>query len=93
MIVSPGMKHIIAIISIAVAVLTSAYRAEGQDIESYRGGVRAADGSSVSESFALYYWRDRIDIDEEYLDNRAQIEHIRDYLARSPHIDSITIYA
>lgn len=50
-------------------------------------------GSSVVESFAIYYWRDGIEIDEDYLDNRAQTDHIKDYLARSPHIDSLTIYA
>lgn len=58
-----------------------------------RGGGFCADRTSVAENFALYYWRDRIDIDENYLDNRSQIEHIKDYLAHSPRIDSITIYA
>lgn len=47
----------------------------------------------VTESFAIYYWRDGIKIDEDYLDNRAQTDHIKDYLARSPRIDSLTIYA
>lgn len=51
------------------------------------------DSSCVVDRFALYYWRDRIDLDEEYLDNQQQMERIRHYLANSPHIDSITIYA
>lgn len=50
-------------------------------------------GSPAVESFSIYYWRDRIDIDEDYLDNRRQTDHIKDYLARSPRIDSIAIYA
>ncbi|MDE6857837.1 MAG: DUF3575 domain-containing protein, partial [Alistipes sp.] len=59
------------------------------------GGISesASSGTSIAESFAIYYWRDRIDIDEDYLDNRAQTDHIREYLARSPHIDSIMVYA
>lgn len=52
-----------------------------------------ADSSCVVDRFALYYWRDRIDLDEEYLDNQRQMDRIRHYLANSPHIDSITIYA
>lgn len=52
-----------------------------------------ADSSCVVDRFALYYWRDRIDLDEEYLDNQQQMDRIRHYLANSPHIDSITIYA
>lgn len=51
------------------------------------------DSSCVVDRFALYYWRDRIDLDEEYLDNQRQMDRIRHYLANSPHIDSITIYA
>ena len=52
-----------------------------------------ADSSCIVDRFALYYWRDRIDLDDEYLDNRWQMDRIRHYLANSPHIDSITIYA
>lgn len=52
-----------------------------------------ADSSCIVDRFALYYWRDRIDLDDEYLDNRWQMDRIRHYLANSPHIDSISIYA
>lgn len=47
----------------------------------------------ATDRFALYYWCDRIDLDENYLDNAAQMAHIRRYLAESPRIDSIAIYA
>ena len=59
--------------------------------------LRAAGDSStvnsVEHKFKLYYWHDRIDIDENYLDNQNQIAHIRRYLANSPRIDSIVVYA
>lgn len=55
-------------------------------------------GQTVSDSivhgrYILYYYCDKIDIDEEYLDNDYQIMRIRDILQRSTRIDSITIYA
>ena len=46
-----------------------------------------------SDSYALYYYCDRIDLQEEYLDNALQMARIRDILAHSPRIDSIAIYA
>ena len=46
-----------------------------------------------SDSYALYYYCDRIDLQEDYLDNALQMARIRDILARSPRIDSIAIYA
>lgn len=52
-----------------------------------------ADSASIVDRFALYYWRDRIDLDENYLDNARQMTRIKRYLAESPHIDSITVYA
>ena len=59
--------------------------------------LRAAGDSSavnsVEHKFKLYYWHDRIDIDETYLDNQNQIAHIKRYLANSPRIDSIVVYA
>ena len=51
------------------------------------------DSASIVDRFALYYWRDRIDLDENYLDNARQMTRIKRYLAESPHIDSITVYA
>ena len=46
-----------------------------------------------SDRYALYYYCDRIDLQEDYLDNALQMVRIRDILARSPRIDSIAIYA
>lgn len=48
---------------------------------------------SDSETFALYYVSDEIDLDASYLSNRANFAKINDYLARSPQIDSIVIYS
>ena len=59
--------------------------------------LRAANESSCAKSvehkFKLYYLHDRIDIDESYLDNQSQIALIRKYLADSPRIDSVVVYA
>ena len=59
--------------------------------------LRAANDSlyvkSVEHKFKLFYIHDGIDIDENYLDNQNQIAHIRRYLADSPRIDSIVVYA
>lgn len=59
--------------------------------------LRAANDSScvqsVEHKFKLFYLHDGIDIDENYLDNKNQIAHIRRYLANSPRIDSIVVYA
>lgn len=52
-----------------------------------------ANDSSKTEKFSIYYICDSIDININYLDNKRQIEHILDYLERSPRIDSITIFA
>lgn len=49
--------------------------------------------NSVEHRFKLFYSRNRIDIDEFYLDNPNQIAHVRRYLADSPRIDSIVVYA
>lgn len=46
-----------------------------------------------SDRYTLYYYCDRIDLQEDYLDNAVQMERIRNILARSPRIDSIAIYA
>lgn len=60
------------------------------------GGIfssQTSDNKSVTDQFTLYYCQDRIDLDETYLDNGQQMERICRYLAESPRIDSITIYA
>lgn len=52
------------------------------------------DSDTLSnDRYSLYYYQDRIDIQEDYLDNERQIARIKDILARSPRIDSIAVYA
>ena len=55
--------------------------------------ANAETDSVNSDRYALYYYCDRIDLQEDYLDNAMQMARIRDILARSPRIDSIAIYA
>ena len=55
--------------------------------------ANAKTDSVNSDRYALYYYCDRIDLQEDYLDNALQMARIRDILARSPRIDSIAIYA
>lgn len=55
--------------------------------------AQAMPDSLSHETYSLYYILDRINIEEDYLDNAYQISRIRDILARSPRIDSIAIYA
>lgn len=88
--------NIAAISLFLLLVLTPQQAVCQEEIPNIGGGnscVPIKDSTSVVDSFALYYWRDRIDLDENYLDNARQMAHIRHYLANSPHIDSITIYA
>lgn len=59
----------------------------------YQGHAYGKTDSVNSDRYALYYYCDRIDLQEDYLDNALQMARIRDILARSPRIDSIAIYA
>ena len=59
----------------------------------YQGHAYGKMDSVNSDRYALYYYCDRIDLQEDYLDNALQMARIRDILARSPRIDSIAIYA
>ncbi len=54
---------------------------------------KVAADSSVTQRFRLLYRVDQTDIDPGYLDNTAQMDTIIRYLARSPRIDSIVVYA
>lgn len=49
--------------------------------------------STRNDTYSLYYYRDRIDLQEDYLDNALQMFRIRELLHRSTRIDSIVIYA
>lgn len=55
--------------------------------------AQEAQDTLLSDSYFLYYYRDRSDVQEDYLDNARQIARIRQILAQSPRIDSITIYS
>ncbi len=50
-------------------------------------------GDKIQQRFTLYYNLSDIDIDPDFLDNRAQMDTIVRYLAKSPEIDSITVYS
>ncbi len=45
------------------------------------------------DKYSLYYYCDRINIEDDYLDNALQIRRIKSILLNSPKIDSIVIYA
>ena len=55
--------------------------------------AHAVTDSVNSDRYALYYYHDRIDLQEDYLDNAMQMARIKDMLLHSPRIDSIAIYA
>ena len=59
----------------------------------YQGHAYGKMDSVNSDRYALYYYCDRIDLQEDYLDNALQMMRIRDILSKSPRIDSIAIYA
>lgn len=90
-----ALRLILAVLVCAAIPVVS--MAESDDIQKFpppcADSLQCSDNQVIAETFALYYWRDRIDLDENYLDNGWQMARIRDYLARSPRIDSITIFA
>lgn len=49
--------------------------------------------SLANDRYSLYYYQDRIDLQEDYLDNALQMARIRRVLTASPRTDSIAIYA
>lgn len=72
--------------------VVSSVTATGHDALPETADTVAAE-FAVRNDFAIYYWHDRIDVDPEYLDNKDNLEKINKYLAHSPKIDSIVIYA
>lgn len=55
-----------------------------------------ADKDTVStqgDHYYLYYYRDRVDLQEDYLDNERQMARIKKIMSLSPRIDSIVVYA
>ena len=53
---------------------------------------RSVSARSVERRFAIYYWLDRVDIDEHYLDNEWQLRRSANTSLFPPKIDSITIF-
>ena len=76
-------KHCNALLFVLLLVLCGALPCMGQ----------MGSDSISNDRYVLYYICDEIEIEEDYLDNAYQIFRIKDILARSPQIDSITIYA
>ena len=92
-----ALRLILAVLVCAAIPAVSMAESDGNPVEKFpppcADSLQCDDNQVIAETFALYYWRDRIDLDENYLDNGWQMKRICDYLARSPRIDSITIYA
>lgn len=49
--------------------------------------------SSKTEQFIIHYRVNEIELDADYMDNKAQLHRIRHYFTNSPRIDSVTIYS
>lgn len=49
--------------------------------------------SSKTEQFIIHYRVNEIELDADYMDNKAQLHRIRHYFSNSPRIDSVTIYS
>ena len=92
-----ALRLILAVLVCAAIPVVSMAESDDNPVEKFpppcADSLQCDDNQVIAETFALYYWRDRIDLDETYLDNGWQMARIRDYLARSPRIDSITIFA
>ena len=92
-----ALRLILAVLVCVAIPAVSMAESDGNPVEKFpppcADSLQCDDNQVIAEIFALYYWRDRIDLDETYLDNGWQMARIRDYLARSPRIDSITIFA
>lgn len=85
-----NMRRLYVVVALLVSALTSGFTAMAQE-SADAGSEKNTPARSVARKFAIYYWLDRVDIDEQYLDNEWQISQIRKYLLISPKIDSITI--
>lgn len=85
-----NMRRLYVVVALLVSALTSGFTAMAQE-SADADSEKYTPARSVARKFAIYYWLDRVDIDEQYLDNEWQISQIRKYLLISPKIDSITI--
>lgn len=83
----------IAAISLFLLLVLTPQQAVCQEETPMMGGgnscVPIKDSTSVVDSFALYYWRDRIDLDENYLDNAQAKWRISGIISPTRHTSTV----
>ena len=84
-------RLLLSILAIVCALSAEAEGGIGRGAES-KGRLSKSE-EPVRENFAIHYRVNATDIDEDFMDNKAQIHKIKHYLVNSPRVDSITIYA
>lgn len=84
-------RLLLSILAIVCALSAEAEGGIGRGVES-KGRLSKSD-EPVRENFAIHYRVNATAIDEDFMDNKAQIHKIKHYLVNSPRVDSITIYA
>ena len=57
------------------------------------GHAQASSDSSVVMRFRIFYPVNKVELQEDYMDNASTLHRIQEYLKKSPQIDSITIYS
>ena len=84
-------RLLLSILAIVCALSASAEGGIGRGADS-KGRLSKSE-EPVKENFAIHYRVNATAIDEDFMDNKAQIHKIKHYLVNSPRVDSITIYA
>ena len=84
-------RLLLSILAIVCALSAEAEGGIGRGAES-KGRLSKSE-EPVRENFAIHYRVNATAIDEDFMDNKAQIHKIKHYLVNSPRVDSITIYA
>lgn len=84
-------RLLLSILAIMCALSAEAEGGIGRGVES-KGRLSKSE-EPVRENFAIHYRVNATAIDEDFMDNKAQIHKIKHYLVNSPRVDSITIYA
>lgn len=84
-------RLILSVLAIVCALSAEAEGGIGRGVDS-KGRLSKSE-EPVRENFAIHYRVNATAIDEDFMDNKAQIHKIKHYLVNSPRVDSITIYA
>lgn len=84
-------RLLLSVLAIVCALSAEAEGGIGRGVES-KGRLSKSE-EPVRENFAIHYRVNATAIDEDFMDNKAQIHKIKHYLVNSPRVDSITIYA